>query len=67
MNQEEDEVGPVEPEVLIARLHDRSPRHHRGLVLDLLGHLHYNDLELRPDYEENLDIVSDRNRVISDG
>jgi hypothetical protein len=44
MYEEEDPIRTAEPEELIAGLHDRSPLDDAGSFLDLLRHLHDDDL-----------------------
>ena len=54
MYEEEDPIRAVEPEELIVGLHDGSPLDDARPLLDLLRHLHDNDLELGPDPQEDL-------------
>jgi hypothetical protein len=44
MYEEEDPIRAAEPEELIAGLDDRSPLDDGGSVLNLLRHLHNDDL-----------------------
>ena len=44
MYEEQDPIRAVEPEELIAGLHDRSPFDDARPVLDILRHLHNDNL-----------------------
>lgn len=55
--QVKNEMGSVEPEVLVVRLDDGSSFHDCGLVLNFPGHFHDNEFKLRPDYQKYLHII----------
>jgi hypothetical protein len=59
MYEEQDPIRTAEPEELIAGLHDRSPLDYARSVLDLLRHLHDNNLELGPNPQEDLRRTND--------
>lgn len=54
VDEVEEETGPVEPEEVVAGLHDWDTLHDLASLLDPETHLGYDHLELRPDQEDYL-------------